>query len=202
MLCSLHKGMSGLEILAANYGAQGSDKDMVDVTDKIKAKVWPSGEGISIMVSPTSIGVADPSPQSQKVLVVRYRINGGTETAVKTPDAATFAVTVPGTSPTSSLGHAGSLYGMLWTNALAAAGIFVLVMSAAFAYRLGSDGGYGSWILFVAIALMMPYIGISGIVLVVLIHTAVSGKFVAFGTPTMMGGIARAAHARLRGLRA
>ena len=45
MLCSLHKGMSGLEILEAHYGAVGSDKDMVVVTDNVKKAVWPVEKG-------------------------------------------------------------------------------------------------------------------------------------------------------------
>ena len=61
--------------------------------------------------------------------------------------------------------------------------MFAFVLSLAFAYSLGANG-YGSWILFVLIAFMIPYVGIGWIVVVVLIHTAIIGKFVAF-EPTM-----------------
>ena len=185
MLCSLHKGMSRLEILEARYGAVGSDKDMVDVTDNVKKAVWPSGEGVSIMVSPSNLGVKDPAPQSQKFLKVRYRINGGTEVKTDTPDAATFSVTVPGTSPMSSLGYTASTYGVLLSSAWSAALVFILVVATGFAYQLGL-AGYASWIFLVALTLMFPYVGIAAIVVFVMVHTAINGKFVAFQQPSML----------------
>jgi len=176
--------MPVLEILAAHYGAVGAEKDMVDVTELVKAKVWPSKEGISLMVSPSNIGVKDPAPQSKKVLNVKYVIDGGTETMVSTPDSATFAVTVPNTTPTSSLGKVGNLYGLLWNSILVAGGVFILAISTTFAYQLGLDG-YASWILLVLVAFMLPYVGIGGIVLIVFIHAAFSRSFVAFKPPSM-----------------
>ena len=171
--------MSGLEILEARYGDASTDGNMVDVLDKITAKVWPDKSGISVQVSPSSIGVPDPAPSKTKTLIVRYMINGGGETSVQTPDSATLLVQVPGTTPKSGLGEAASVYGTLWTSVYGAGCVFVLVMTTAFAFQLGWNG-YASWILLVIVALMLPYVGIIGIVLVVIIHTAINGEFVAF----------------------
>jgi len=171
--------MSGIQIISAKYGAQGGNQDMVDVTENIKSKIGASGEFLNMRVSPASIGVTDPSPNSPKTLIVTYTLNGGTENTKTVLDGATLSIEVPGNSPKSGIGHAASAYAVLWTSVWGAGCVFVLVMTTAFAYQLGING-YSSWILLVIVALMMPYIGISGIVMVVLIHTAITGEFVAF----------------------
>jgi hypothetical protein len=81
------------------------------------------------------------------------------------------------------------MYAMLWKNIVAAAGMFAFVLSIAFAYSLGANGYYGSWILFVVIAFMVPYMGIGGLAFVVLIHTAITGKFVAFEPGAIQKGV-------------
>jgi len=165
--------MSRLEILDSHYGAAGSDKDMVDVTDLIRGKIWPSKEGISVLVSPSSIGISDPAPQSPKVLVVRYRIDGGAETKVSTPDAATFAVTVPGTAPKSTIGFAAELYLTSWNSILSAGLLFITVLSIVYVYRLGA-AGYGITLFLLALAVLAPVWGFFTIILVVMIHSAIS----------------------------
>jgi len=173
-----------LIIVNATYGAVGSDKDLKDVTNKIRNLVSKDGSGISLIVSPENIKVKDPAPQSPKHLIVKYKFGEkGDVKTDKTLDGVTWAVYVPKLVPTSGAGHTVALYAMLWKNVIAAAGMFAFVLSIAFAYSLGANG-YGSWILFVAIAFMLPYMGIGGLVFIVLLHTAITGKFVAF-QPTM-----------------
>lgn len=174
-----------LIIVSATYGAVGSDKDLKNVKRKIQNLVSKDGSGISLIVSPDNIGVPDPAPQSQKQLIVKYKFGEtGDVKTDKTLDGVTWAVYVPKLVPTSGVGHTAAFYAMIWKNVVFGAGMFAFVLSIAFAYSLGANG-YGSWILFVLIAFMMPYMGIGGLVLVVLLHTAITGKFVAFQPPTM-----------------
>jgi len=177
-----------LIIVSATYGAVGSDKDLKDVTKKIRNLVSKDGSGVSLIVSPENIKTKDPAPQSQKQLIVKYKFGEtGDVKTDKTLDGVTWAVYVPKLVPTSGVGHTVAYYAMLCKNVFFGAGMFAFVLSIAFAYSLGTNG-YGSWILFVLIAFMMPYMGIGGLVFVVLLHTAITGKFVAFQAPTMFRG--------------
>lgn len=178
-----------LIIVSATYGAWGSDKDLKDVTKKIRDLAAKDGSGISLIVSPENIKIKDPAPQSKKQLIAKYKF--GEKGEVKTDkvlDGVTWAVYTPKVVPTSGAGHTAAMYAMLWKNIVAAAGIFAFVLSIAFAFSLGTSG-YGSWILFVLIAFMMPYMGIGGLVVVVLLHTAITGKFVAFEPATFQQGV-------------
>ena len=167
------------------YGAVGSDKDLKDVTSKIRDLVSSDGSGISIIVSPETIKITDPAPQSQKQLIVKYKFGEkGDPKKIITLDGATLSLYASSLPPTSGVGNTAAFYAMIWKNVMFAAGMFGFVLSIAFAYSLAANGGYGSWILFVGIAFMMPYMGVGGLVFVVLLHTAITGKFVAF-EPTM-----------------
>ena len=179
-----------LIIVSATYGAVGSDKDLKDVTKKIRDLVAKDGSGISVIVSPENIKIKDPAPQSKKQLIAKYKFgeNGEIKTD-RTQDGVTWAVYVPKIVPTSGAGHTAAMYAMIWKNITAAAGIFAFVLSIAFAYSLGANGYYGSWILFVGIAFMLPYMGIGGLVIVVLLHTAITGKFVAFESGVLQQGV-------------
>ena len=173
-----------LKIVSASYGAVGSDKYLKDVTKNIRDLVSSDGSGISIIVSPENIKITDPAPQSQKHLIVKYKFGEkGDPKKVKTLDGATLSLYASKLPPTSGAGHTAEFYAMIWKNVMSAGAMFAFVLSLAFAYSLGANG-YGSWILFVLIAFMIPYVGIGWIVVVVLIHTAIIGKFVAF-EPTM-----------------
>jgi hypothetical protein len=174
-----------LKIVSAMYGAVGSDKDLKDVTSKIRDLVSSDGSGISIIVSPETIKITDPAPQSQKQLIVKYKFGEkGDPKKIITLDGATLSLYASSLPPTSGVGNTAAFYAMIWKNVMFAAGMFGFVLSIAFAYSLAANGGYGSWILFVGIAFMMPYMGVGGLVFVVLLHTAITGKFVAF-EPTM-----------------
>jgi hypothetical protein len=178
-----------LIIVSATYGAVGSDKDLKDVTKKIRDLVSKDGSGISLIVSPENIKIKDPAPQSQKHLIAKYKFGEkGDVKTDKTLDGVTWAVYVPKLVPTSGAGQTAAMYAMLWKNIVAAAGMFAFVLSIAFAYSLGING-YGSWILFVAIAFMLPYMGVGGLVFVVLLHTAIVGKFVAFEPGVLQQGV-------------
>jgi hypothetical protein len=178
-----------LKIVNAVYGAVGSDKDLKNVTKKIRDLVSKDGSGISLIVSPENIGIDDPAPQSPKQLTVKYKFGEkGDVKTDKVADGVTWAVYAPGLTPTSGTGHTIAMYAMLWKNIASAIGIFAFVLSIAFAYSLGT-GGYGSWILFVVIAFMMPYMGVIGLVVVVFLHTAITGKFVAFEPATFQQGV-------------
>lgn len=173
-----------LKIVSAMYGAVGSDRDLKDVTSNIRALVSSDSSGISIIVSPETIKIPDPAPQSQKQLIVKYKFGEkGDPKKIITLDGATLSLYASSLPPTSGVGNTAAFYAMIWKNVMFAAGMFGFVLSIAFAYSLGANG-YGSWILFVGIAFMMPYMGLGGIVFVVLLHTAITGKFVAF-EPTM-----------------
>jgi hypothetical protein len=160
-----------LKIVSAHYGAQGTSADMMDVTEAVREKVSSDSQTISFIVSPSNLGVQDPAPQSPKVLVVRYSLND-TESTETILDGSTFSATAPVSSPKSSGGLAGSVYGMVFSNVMSAIPIFLFVLSIAFASKLGG-AGYGMWILWVGLTVLLPYAGIGIIVLIVFFHSAI-----------------------------
>ncbi len=143
-----------LEILSAFYGPIGSTKEKADVTAKIKERLSTDRTSISLLVSPTSIGVPDKSPGTTKELTVRYSINGQ-ETTDTFRDGATFNAKVPEPAPQSITGKALSLYGFVWSQAFSALFVFLAAVSVGLAFNLG-------WyvlnpIVWVAVAIILPY---------------------------------------------
>lgn len=142
------------EIISAFYGPVGSTKDKVNVTEKVRERISSDKKGISMIVSPSSIGVEDKTPATPKELDVRYSINGE-QRSETLRDGSTLNAKVPEAAPTSTTGKAASLYGTLWSQFISALFIFLAVFSIGLAFNLGSY----LWnpIVWTVIALVVPY---------------------------------------------
>ena len=142
------------EIISAFYGPVGSTKDKVNVAENVRQRISSDKKGISMIVSPSSIGVKDPLPGNPKELDVRYSINGE-QRSETLRDGSTFNAKVPEGGPKSATGQAISLYGIMWSQAVSALFVFLAVFSIGLAFNLG-------WyvlnpIIWVVIAIVVPY---------------------------------------------
>lgn len=155
-----------LEVLDARYGANGSDKDMKDVTSQVRNKISSDKSSIAFTVSPTNIGLPDPAPGNPKVLNVRYSINGQ-ETSEAILDGNTFAVSVPSAPWTGPFDILLTIQGLIWKNATSGILTFLYVASIALGYELGFL--IGGSLLWAIISVLFPYgsyyITASGIIL-------------------------------------
>lgn len=142
------------EILSAFYGPVGSTKGKVNVTEQVRQRISSDKKGISMLVSPSSIGVKDASPGTPKELDVRYSINGE-ERSETLRDGSTLTAKVPEAPPQSATGEAFSLYGTIWSQAFSALFVFLAVFSIGLAFNLGSY--VLNPIVWVVVALVVPY---------------------------------------------
>jgi hypothetical protein len=169
-----------IQILSAFYGADGNDKDLKDVTDKVKKKISTDKQSISFNVSSSQIGVEDPAPGNPKVLVVKYTING-IETSDRIKDGDSFNAKVPEPAPYTSVGFLTAFYAALWKNLAGATAMFLNVLGASFAYELGRYFGNGiAWVL---VHFLFPYAAYWMIPIIVVLGRAISGTD--FVTPLM-----------------
>lgn len=155
-----------IEILDARYGPDGSEKDLKDVTEKVRSRISSDGTSVAFNVSPSNLGLIDPSPGNPKILAVRYSVNGQ-ETSERILDGNTLAVSLPIDPIEGPFGLLATLHGLLWKNALTALITFLYVASISLGYELGSlIGGGGAWAI---IPILFPYgtyyITASGIIL-------------------------------------
>jgi hypothetical protein len=170
-----------IEILSASYGADGNDKDLKDVTDKVKKKLSSDRQSISFNVSSSQIGVEDPAPGNPKVLVVKYSING-VETLDRIKDGDSLNAKVPEPAPYTSVGFLAAFYAALWKNLAGATAMFLNVLGASFAYELGRYFGMGiAWVL---LHLLFPYAAYWMIPVIVILARAISGTD--FVSPAVM----------------
>jgi hypothetical protein len=164
------------EIISAFYGPVGSTKDKADVTEKIREKISTDKQGISMIVSPSSIGVKDKSPTNPNELDVRYSINGE-ERSEKIRDGSTFKAKVPEPAPQTAMGQAMSLYGTIWSQAISALFVFLAVFSIGLAFNLGFY--VLNPILWVVIAIVVPYASFWAIpVILILMRIFTSQDFI------------------------
>lgn len=160
------------EILDARYGEDGSEKDLVDVTDLVKKKISSDRMGISFGVSPNNIGIADPAPGQKKVLVARYSVNGQ-ERSERIRDGDTFAVSVPQTPKQTPAQAISTFYAALWSNFAGALFWFLQVMGFAFAWELGKY--FGNSYLWVIVNVLFAYASYWLIPVIVIIGRAIGG---------------------------
>jgi len=146
--------MAGLEILDAKYGAVGSTKDKISVTENVKQKISTDKQGISFTVSTTNLSVKDPSPGSPKELVINYALNGVEHTET-IRDGNTFAAKLPELVPTTPTGYMLMLYGSIFKNIVSATALFINVAGITMAYNLGWYYGYG--IMWVLMSIIFPF---------------------------------------------
>jgi hypothetical protein len=143
-----------IEIYSAFYGPVGSTQDKVDVTDKVRNRISTDKMSISMLVSPSSIGVEDKSPNNPKELYVRYYING-IEDVETIRDGSTFNAMVPQEETPSSMGVVFSVIGTIFSRGIMVIFIFLAAVSIGLAFNLG-------WyvlnpIVWVIVALIVPY---------------------------------------------
>mgnify|MGYP006898275000 CR=1 FL=1 len=143
-----------LEVLSAFYGPIGNTKQKTDVTAQVRQRISADKQGISLLVSPSGIGVTDKNPGTPKELTVRYSINGQ-EMTETFRDGNTFSANVPGPAPKSITRQALSLYGMVWSQAFSALFVFLAALSVGMAFNLGSY--VLNPIVWVVVAIILPY---------------------------------------------
>ncbi len=160
------------EILDARYGADGSEKDLIDVTDLVKKKISSDRTSISMVVSPNNIGIADPSPGQKKVMVVRYAVNSQ-EQSERVRDGDTFAVSVPQPTKKTPSQHLSTFYAALWLNFAGALTWFLQVMGFAFAWELGKY--FGNSYLWIIVNILFPYASYWLIPAIVIVARAIGG---------------------------
>lgn len=143
-----------LEILDAKYGPDGSEKDLLDVTQQVKALVSSDGRSISVAVSSSKLGVTDPSPGNAKVLVVRYSLKGDEKTD-RILDGNTFSVSLPAEPKSGPGAVTAAAYASLWKNGVSALIMFLNVFSVVAAFNLGSY--MGNSFLWAILSVLFPY---------------------------------------------
>lgn len=165
-----------LEIISAYYGQLGSSKDRLDVTTKVKSLVSTDKKTISLLVSPSNIGVKDPSPGNPKELVIRYSLdNIKQDETIR--DGSTLMLKSSEPYKQSWGGVAISSFTNVWTDVLIVLGIFLYVMSIMFAYEFGKI--LFNPIIWVIVAVVFPYVSFWGIpILLILMRIFSSQDFI------------------------
>ena len=161
-----------LEVLDARYGGDGSEKDLIDVTDLVKKKISSDRMSISFVVSPNNIGIADPAPGQKKVLIVRYALNSQ-ENSERVRDGDTFAVSVPQPKKKTPSQHLSTFYAALWLNFAGALTWFLQVAGFAFAWELGKY--FGNSYLWIIVNILFPYASYWLIPVIIIIARAIGG---------------------------
>lgn len=162
-----------LEILDARYGADGSDKDLIDVTDLVKKKISSDRQSISFTVSPTNIAVQDPAPGNKKVMVVRYSLNGQ-ENSERVRDGDTFSLTVPQEPRKTPSQYLSAFYAALWSNFAGALSWFLTAAGFAFAWELGKY--YGNSYVWIILAILFPNASYWLIPIIIIVVRAIGGS--------------------------
>ncbi len=181
MSCSLHKGMS-LEVLDVRYGADGSDKDLLDVTDLVRKKISTDRKTLTFVVSPSNIGVADPAAGQKKIMLIKYKLSGQ-EHSERVRDGDTFAVTVPEPTKKTPSQYLAVFYSALWSNFAGALTWFLQVMGFAFGWQLGKY--FGNSYVWTILNILFPYASFWLIPAIVIIARAIGGAD--FIKPMAMG---------------
>jgi hypothetical protein len=149
---------SGLQIIKAEYGTLGN---FTDVTDSIQNQVI-NGE-INIKISPESVGIPDPSPNKQKVLIVEYTLNGK-KTGEIIKDGRNFKLSAPpaearsNTTPSQTV---GTLIGMLFKSVAYFFGMFLYTLSIFTAIEYGNQ--FVSPLLWGGVAFFLPFYSFWGL---------------------------------------
>jgi hypothetical protein len=155
-----------IKVVTAYYGQVGNTKDRIDVTQKLNDMISADKKTLALIVSPTNIGVTDPSPGNPKQLDIKYTVNNE-ERKELVRDSSSLLIKAGDITHRTWTGFALSSFSGAWRGMLIVACVFLYVMSIAFASQLGRT--IFNPILWIVVALMFPYVSFWGIPIVVIL---------------------------------
>jgi hypothetical protein len=162
-----------IKVVSAYYGPVGNVKDRIDVTQKLNELISADKKTLALIVSPTNLGVTDPSPGNPKELDIKYTVNNE-ERKELVRDSSSLLIKAGDITHRTWAGFAVSSFAGAWRGMLIVVCVFLYVMSIAFASQLGRT--LFNPILWIVIALMFPYVSFWGIPIVVILMRIFSSQ--------------------------
>jgi hypothetical protein len=162
-----------IKVVTAYYGPVGNIKDRIDVTQKLNELISADKKTLALIVSPTNLGVTDPSPGNPKELDIKYTVNNE-ERKELVRDSSSLLIKAGDITHRTWAGFAVSSFAGAWRGMLIVVCVFLYVMSIAFASQLGRT--LFNPILWIVIALMFPYVSFWGIPIVVILMRIFSSQ--------------------------
>jgi len=162
-----------IKVVSAYYGPVGNIKDRIDVTQKLNELISADKKTLALIVSPTNLGVTDPSPGNPKELDIKYTVNNE-ERKELVRDSSSLLIKAGDITHRTWAGFALSSFAGAWRGMLIVVCVFLYVMSIAFASQLGRT--IFNPILWIVIALMFPYVSFWGIPIVVILMRIFSSQ--------------------------
>jgi hypothetical protein len=162
-----------IKVVSAYYGPVGNIKDRIDVTQKMNELISADKKTLALIVSPTNLGVTDPSPGNPKQLDIKYTVNNE-ERKELVRDSSSLLIKAGDITHRTWAGFAVSSFAGAWSGMLLVVCVFLYVMSIAFASQLGRT--IFNPILWIVVALMFPYVSFWGIPIVVILMRIFSSQ--------------------------
>jgi len=162
-----------IKVVSAFYGPVGNIKDRIDVTQKMNELISADKKTLALIVSPTNLGVTDPSPGNPKELDIKYTVNNE-ERKELVRDSSSLLIKAGDITHRTWAGFAASSFAGAWRGMLIVVCVFLYVMSIAFASQLGRT--IFNPILWIVVALMFPYVSFWGIPIVVILMRIFSSQ--------------------------
>jgi hypothetical protein len=162
-----------IKVVSAFYGPVGNIKDRIDVTRKMNELISADKKTLALIVSPTNLGVTDPSPGNPKELDIKYTVNNE-ERKELVRDSSSLLIKAGDITHRTWAGFAVSSFAGAWRGMLIVVCVFLYVMSIAFASQLGRT--IFNPILWIVVALMFPYVSFWGIPIVVILMRIFSSQ--------------------------
>jgi hypothetical protein len=162
-----------IKVLTAYYGPVGNIKDRIDVTQKMNELISADKKTLALIVSPTNLGVTDPSPGNPKQLDIKYTVNNE-ERKELVRDSSSLLIKAGDITHRTWAGFSMQLFTNLWSKSLIVVFTFLFVLSIAFAARLGNI--ILNPILWIVIAVIFPYVSFWGIPIVVILMRIFSSQ--------------------------
>ena len=162
-----------IKVVTAYYGPVGNIKDRIDVTQKMNELISADKKTLALIVSPTNLGVTDPSPGNPKELDIKYTVNNE-ERKELVRDSSSLLIKAGDITHRTWAGFAVSSFAGAWRGMLIVVCVFLYVMSIAFASQLGRT--IFNPILWIVVALMFPYVSFWGIPIVVILMRIFSSQ--------------------------
>ena len=162
-----------IKVVSAYYGPVGNIKDRIDVTQKMNELISADKKTLALIVSPTNLGVTDPSPGNPKQLDIKYTVNNE-ERKELVRDSSSLLIKAGDITHRTWAGFAVSSFAGAWRGMLIVVCVFLYVMSIAFASQLGRT--IFNPILWIVVALMFPYVSFWGIPIVVILMRIFSSQ--------------------------
>ena len=159
--------------MSAYYGPVGNIKDRIDVTQKMNELISADKKTLALIVSPTNLGVTDPSPGNPKQLDIKYTVNNE-ERKELVRDSSSLLIKAGDITHRTWAGFAAQLFTNLWSKSLIIVSAFLFVLSIAFAAQLGNT--ILNPILWIVIAVIFPYVSFWGIPIVVILMRIFSSQ--------------------------